>query len=208
MTFLFELRIGTFIPRVGDEPGLTSNPYTTVFGNKSMLRGRGVRHHPLAQVRGGDGGFRRGLLGDLRVGAAAEQRLTLHREDRAVRLPAPLPVGYRFDVTWTKWGIPFVPYVKLALLATYWNATKGGTTEVVNGESGNGLQVGGWGATGGIAFMLDILSPSMAKDMHADTGIRHTYVFAEYNYDQVTDFGKNVLNLSSRYFIFGLGFEF
>jgi hypothetical protein len=39
--FLFELKMGTLIPRVGDEQGLSSNPYQTIFGNKSMLYGGG-----------------------------------------------------------------------------------------------------------------------------------------------------------------------
>jgi hypothetical protein len=39
--FIFELKMGTLIPRVGDEPGLSSNPYETIFGNKSMLFGGG-----------------------------------------------------------------------------------------------------------------------------------------------------------------------
>ena len=143
---------------------------------------------------------------DLRVGAAAEPG-AVHRETALILFPLRFPVGYRFDVTWSKWHIPFVPYFKLALLATLWNATKGGTTEVVNGLSGKGLKWG-WGATAGVAFILDVLSPEMAKDMTTDTGIRHTYIFAEYNYDQVTDFGKPGLDLSSRWFTFGLGFEF
>ena len=44
--------------------------------------------------------------------------------------------------------------------------------------------------------------------MATDTGIRRTYIFAEYNYDKLDDFGKVGLNLSARYFTFGLGFEF
>ena len=124
-----------------------------------------------------------------------------------ILFPLRFPVGYRFDVTWTRWGIPFVPYVKLALLSTIWRATKGGSTEFVNGVSGSGLKWG-WGVTGGVAFILDVLSPQMAKDMATDTGIRHSYILAEYNLDQITDFGKNGLDLSSRYFTFGLGFEF
>lgn len=206
--FLLELRVGTFIPRVGDEPGLAYNPYESVFGNKSMLYGGGefdfIPWHRYGAVTVGFAAGYSEIYGSALLqsnGSPSTEKTAL------IVFPLRFPVGYRFDVTWKKWGIPFVPYVKLALLATFWNATKGGTTEVVNGESGNGLKWG-WGATGGVAFILDVLSPSMAKDMTTDTGIRGTYIFAEYNYDQVTDFGKNVLDLSSRYFTFGLGFEF
>jgi hypothetical protein len=78
---------------------------------------------------------------------------------------------------------------------------------VVNGQTGSGLKWG-YGFTGGVAFVLNVLSPQMAKDMQTDTGIRRTYIFAEYNYDKLDDFGKVGLNLSARYFTFGLGFEF
>jgi hypothetical protein len=206
--FLIELRMGTFIPRVGDEAGLTSNPYETVFGNKSMLYGGGefdfIPWHKYGAVTVGFGVGYSEIYGSALLqsnGAPSTEKTAL------ILFPLRFPVGYRFDVTWSKWHIPFVPYFKLALLATLWNATKGGTTEVVNGLSGKGLKWG-WGATAGVAFILDVLSPEMAKDMTTDTGIRHTYIFGEYNYDQVTDFGKPGLDLSSRWFTFGLGFEF
>ncbi|HVP62737.1 MAG TPA: MXAN_2562 family outer membrane beta-barrel protein [Myxococcaceae bacterium] len=210
--FLFELKMGTLIPRVGDEKGLTSNPYETIFGNKSMLYGGGefdfIAWHGYGAV---SVGFAAGytekyapallVTNDERNGQPANEKTAL------ILFPLRLPVAYRFDVTWSRWRIPFVPYVKVALLATPWRVTKGGATEVVNGQSGAGLKWG-YGFTGGVAFVLDVLSTQMAKDLTNDTGIRHSYIFAEYNVDQLTDFGKVGLNLSARYFTFGLGFEF
>lgn len=206
--YIIELKLGTFIPRVGDEKGLAYNPYQTIFGNKSMLYGGGefdfIPWRRFGEVTVGFAAGYSEIYGSALLqsnGAPANEKTAL------IVFPLRLPVGYRLDVTWTRWGIPFVPYVKFALLATFWNATKGGTTEVVNGVSGNGIKWG-WGATGGVAFMLDVLSPQMAKDMTTDTGIRHTYIFAEYNYDQMPSFGKTGLNLSARWFTFGLGLEF
>ena len=210
--FLFELKMGTLIPRVGDEPGLSSNPYETIFSNKSMLYGGGevdfIAWHQYGAVTVG---FAAGyaekyapailVTNDATNGTASTEKTAL------IVFPLRLPVAYRFDVTWSRWRIPFVPYVKVALLATPWRVTKGGTTEVVNGQSGAGLKWG-YGFTGGVAFVLDVLSQQMAKDLTTDTGIRHSYIFAEYNYDKLDDFGKVGLNLSARYFTFGLGFEF
>lgn len=206
--FLIELKMGTFIPRVGSEAGLAYNPYETIFGNKSMLYGGGefdlIAWHRYGAVTVG---FAAGYS-EVYAPALLQSNGAPSTEKTAlIVFPLRVPVAYRFDVTWSRWGIPFVPYVKFALLATFWNAPKGGTTEVVNGQSGNGLKWG-WGVTGGVAFMLDVLSPQMAKDMTTDTGIRHSYIFAEYNLDQITDFGKPGLDLSSRYFTFGLGLEF
>ena len=210
--FIFELKLGTLIPRVGDEPGLSSNPYETIFGNKSMLYGGGeidfIAWHGYGAV---SLGFAAGyaekyapailVTNDQNNGQPSTEKTAL------IIFPLRVPVGYRFDVLWTRYSIPFVPYAKVALLITPWRVTKGGQTEVVNGQSGAGLKWG-YGFTGGLAFVLNVLSPQMAKDMTTDTGIRRTYIFAEYNYDKLDDFGKVGLNLSARYFTFGLGFEF
>jgi len=210
--FIFELKLGTLIPRVGDEPGLSSNPYETIFGNKSMLYGGGeidfIAWHGYGAV---SLGFAAGyaekyapailVTNDQNNGQPSTEKTAL------IIFPLRVPVGYRFDVLWTRYAIPFVPYAKVALLMTPWRVTKGGQTEVVNGQSGAGLKWG-YGFTGGLAFVLNVLSPQMAKDMTTDTGIRRTYIFAEYNYDKLDDFGKVGLNLSARYFTFGLGFEF
>jgi hypothetical protein len=206
--FLFELKMGTLIPRVGDEQGLTSNPYQTIFQNKSMLYGGGefdfIAWHGYGAV---SVGVAAGYAEKYAPAIIVETGSLSTEKTALIIFPLRLPVAYRFDVTWSRWGIPFVPYVKAALLATPWRITKGGRTEVVNGQSGAGLKWG-YGFTGGVAFILDVLSKQMAKDLSNDTGIRHSYIFAEYNWDKLDDFGKVSLNLSARYFTFGLGFEF
>jgi len=210
--FIFELKMGTLIPRIGDEPGLSSNPYETIFGNKSMLFGGGeidfIAWHGYGAVSVGFGaGYAEKYAPAILVTNDATNGQASTEKTALIIFPLRVPVGYRFDVLWTQWNIPFVPYVKAALLMTPWRVTKGGTTEVVNGQSGSGLKWG-YGFTGGVAFILNVLSEQMAKDMATDTGIRRTYIFAEYNYDKLDDFGKVGLNLSARYFTFGLGFEF
>ena len=204
---LFELKMGTLVPRVGDEPGLTSNPYADVFGNRSMLYGGGEIDFLFWRGYGSAGvGFSAGYAEKyapalLDTGQPSPEKTAL------ILFPLRLSLQYRFDATWARWRIPLVPYVKAALLATPWRVTKGGTTEVVNGQPGNGLKWG-YGFTGGVAFVLDVLSERMAHDLTNDVGIRHSYIFAEYNFDVSDDFGKHALNLSARWFTFGLGFEF
>ena len=204
---LFELKMGTLVPRVGDEPGLTTNPYADVFGNKSMLYGGGELDYLFWRGYGSVGvGFSAGYAEKyapaiLDTGQASPEKTAL------IIFPLRFSLLYRFDATWDRWRVPLVPYVKAALLATPWRVTKGGTTEVVNGQPGNGLKWG-CGFTGGVALVLDVLSEQMAKDLRNDVGIQHSYIFAEYNYDISDDFGKHALNLSARWFTFGLGFEF
>ncbi|HEY1909164.1 MAG TPA: MXAN_2562 family outer membrane beta-barrel protein [Myxococcaceae bacterium] len=206
--FRIELKIGTLVPRVGDEPGLSSNPYETIFGNKSMLYGGGeadfIAWHGYGAV---SVGFSIGYAEKYAPAIVQKDSAPSTEKTALIIFPLRLPVAYHFDILWSRYHIPFVPYAKVALLATPWRVTKGGTTEVVNGQSGAGLKWG-YGFTMGVQFVLNVLSPQMAKDMRTDTGIRQTYIFAEYNYDKLDDFGKIGLNLSARYFTFGLGFEF
>ena len=212
IAFFFELKMGTLIPRVGDEPGLSSNPYETIFGNKSMLFGGGEfafafwRQYGSFTV-GFAAGYAEKYAPAILVTNGPDNGQPSTEKTALIIFPLRVPFAYRFDATWTRWGIPFVPYAKLALLMTPWRVTKGGTTEYVNGQSGAGLKWG-YGFTLGVSFILNVLSPQMAKDMLNDVGIRRTYIFGEYNYDKLDDFGKVGLNLSARYFTFGLGFEF
>ncbi|HTS83228.1 MAG TPA: MXAN_2562 family outer membrane beta-barrel protein [Myxococcaceae bacterium] len=207
--FILELKMGTLVPRIGDEPGLSSNPYQTIFGNSSMIYGGGevafIFWHSYGALSVGFGaGYSEKYAPTI---VQSTQQPSTSEKTALIIFPLRLPVGYRFDVPWSRFGIPFVPYVKAALLATPWKVTKGGRKEIVNGESGAGLKWG-YGFTGGVAFVLDVLSKQMSKDLTNDTGIRHSYIFAEYNFDQLNDFGKVGLNLSARYWTFGLGFEF
>jgi hypothetical protein len=204
---LFELKLGTLRPRVGDEPGLTSNPYADVFGNKSMLYGGGELDFLFWRGYGSVGlGFSAGYA-EKYAPAILDDGTPSPEKTALIIFPLRFSLLYRFDATWERWRVPLVPYVKVALLATPWRVTKGGDTEVVNGQPGNGLKWG-CGFTGGVAFVLDVLSDQMAHDLTNDVGIQHSYIFAEYNYDISDDFGKHALNLSARWFTFGLGFEF
>ena len=104
--FLFELKMGTLIPRVGDEPGLTSNPYQTIFGNKSMLYGGGefafIAWHGYGAV---SVGFAAGYA-EKYAPAIIQRTGELSSEKTALIIfPLRLPVAYRFDLTWSRWGI-------------------------------------------------------------------------------------------------------
>jgi hypothetical protein len=211
---LIELKLGFWKPRVGDERGLAFNPYTEIFGDSSMLYYGGEIDYLAWRGYGSVGvGFSVGYAEKYAPALVAGTGAPSSEKTALIVFPLRLSAIYRFDITWTRWRFPLVPYAKLALLATPFRVTKGGDTETytnpVTGQTttGKGLRWG-YGFTVGVAFVLDVLSPQMAKDLRTDTGIRHSYLFGEFNADVADDFGKNVLNLSARWFTFGLGFEF
>jgi len=91
---------------------------------------------------------------------------------------------------------------------------------VTNGSNGvagaNGLRgsgaTNGYSLTGGIAFQLDYLDEGLSREMDADTGINHTYVYGEATKYSVNDFGSksswDLGNTGSVVFGFGLLFVF
>lgn len=210
---LIELKMGTLIPRITDEPGLSGDPYGEVFHNSSMIYGGGEIDYLAWRGYGSLGvGFSVGYTEKYGAATIVSTGLPSTEKTALILFPLRLSFLYRYDLTWTRWRVPLVPYVKVALLATPWRVTKGGATEVFITNSGTRLEgkglKWGYGFTVGVAFVLDVLSERMTKDLTNDTGIRHSYIFAEFNDDHSDDFGKVGLNLSVRWFTFGLGFEF
>jgi hypothetical protein len=48
----------------------------------------------------------------------------------------------------------------------------------------------GWTATGGIAFLLDIIDPTLAREFDRDNGVNHTYLYFEVTKAVIDDFGS------------------
>jgi hypothetical protein len=120
---------------------------------------------------------------------------------------------YRFDWLARTVGVPLIPFVKAGLVGIPWSMVKGGKLEVVNGVAGQSASFGYQG-TGGLALELDFLSPRMARDFDASMGVNHSFLFAEFTYASVDNFGQaaglggvKTLSLTSRGFVFGFGME-
>ncbi len=50
---------------------------------------------------------------------------------------------------------------------------------------------GRFSLSGGLAFLLDFIDPSLAREMDRDTGINHTYIFVDFTKSWVKDFGSS-----------------
>ncbi|MCY1015328.1 MXAN_2562 family outer membrane beta-barrel protein [Pyxidicoccus sp. MSG2] len=202
------LRLGGYRPLIDEEEALNgATPYKDTFGDASLLLFeaelqrffyQGIGTAGLSLSAGYGEKYAAARLAD--GGKAGEQT--------ALRvIPLSANVFYKFDYAAFEWGVPLVPYGKLGLNYIPWWITKGSGREVVNGKSGSGGKWG-WSATGGVAFMLDVLEPRFARDFDSDLGVNHSYLFAEYIYSDVNDFGGGGLNLSSRRWMFGLALDY
>jgi len=210
--FNLELKLGTYKPLIDREAALNgAKPYEETFGGAPMLLGELEIDRQLWQQVGTLAvGFSFGYAEKYARATVVDDTGTITESAERTGffvLPLRLLAVYRFDYAALHWGIPLVPYAKLALAYTPWWATKGSGVEYANGTRGAG---GKWGYafTGGISFLLDVLEPRLAKDFDTDMGVNHTYLFAEYVYEDVNNFGAAGLDLSSRRLAFGISFEF
>ncbi|MHB1843468.1 MAG: MXAN_2562 family outer membrane beta-barrel protein [Deltaproteobacteria bacterium] len=139
-------------------------------------------------------------------------------------LPLKLLGTYRFD-PFVPRGIPLVPFVRGGLdWVIYWNAMESGQISFVPGATGTealGLTTGIEG-TIGVALVLDWIDPVLARDFSADMGIERTSFIVAYT-DELIENGPGnvihairtggaaptpVIDLSARYFEFGIDFQF
>lgn len=206
-TTILELKLGFYQPRTGDAPGMTQDPYVQTFGNSAMLLGVLEVDHSFWHRYGFLGmGISAGYAEKYAKATLADGTPSAEATGLMV-VPIRLMAVYRYDVLANQFHIPFVPYAELGFVAEPWWTRKGGSTEVVNGKTGSGVQWG-WGFTLGLALQLDFLNPTYAREARQEAGIYHFYLFAEFNDDYVNDFGGNGINLSARYWTFGIAFEF
>ncbi|WP_225412067.1 MXAN_2562 family outer membrane beta-barrel protein [Stigmatella hybrida] len=201
------VKLGGYTPRIDTEEGLTSAPYADTFGNSSMLLVELEIQRYFYQGIGSAGVSVSAGYAE-KYGSAVNLEGVESPETTSLKV-APLRLGavYKFDYAAFRWHIPLVPYAKAGLIYTPWWVSKGDKTQEVNGRKGRGGRWG-YGFTGGVAFLMDVLEPRLARDFDSDLGINHTYLFAEYTYAEVNNFGSSGLVLSSRHWMFGLSLDY
>ncbi len=125
-------------------------------------------------------------------------------------LPFRLSLVYRFDYLWQRFNVPLTIYVKGGFDYYIWfveNAS--GDIPSAGGKKGYGGTFG-FHAVAGLAFVLDWISPSMAKAFDVEWGVNNSYLFAEYMYANINNFyAGGAFDLTENAtFQIGLGLEF
>ena len=181
----FDLMAGQYLPNVDSEFAAKPGPWETIFGTHRnwMLRG-GVSwsvFQALGSLEVGlqSGYFQRSGSAQLLAGGASGDTTTFKM------IPTSATLTYRFDLLADRWNVPFAPYGRLALERYNWWVTDGAGHSVKSGATN------GWSAAAGLALLLDFFDPTLAREMDQDTGINHTYVFAEARKTYVSDFGSS-----------------
>lgn len=209
---MVEVHGGPFQPQV-DEQFTNATPYKDTFGDESMFMFGFHVDYQLWQDHGAlavGGGLRIGWVD----GNALNDDNTASEDETALNLmPINASVTYRWDWAAIEHGIPLVPYVKAGLTYAFWWVTDGKddtasvTTDSGEAQSGSGGTVG-WHAGGGIQLLLDALEPTMATSFDNEMGVNNSYIFFEFLYTELNDFGSSKsLNLGDAAFSLGLMFE-
>ncbi len=126
-------------------------------------------------------------------------------------LPLRLSLIYRFDYLWTRFQFPFTIYVKAGFDYSFW-WVRDGADDIAQSSDGSKGYGGTFGfhVVAGIAFVLDWLAPDMEKAFDVEWGINNSYIFAEYMYCQLDNFGASgAFDLTDKAtFQIGIGLEF
>jgi hypothetical protein len=190
----FELGAGTYRPDVDSDYVFTPDattptdrgaPYARVFTGRDWNFRAGVSWALLTWPGSLEAGIRTGFF---RASAQALEitngEITPNRSaDKTTFniIPTSLTLTYRFDLLADRFGVPLAPYGRLALERYNWWIT---------GGSGKRGATNGYSFTGGLAFLLDFFDRGLARELDSDSGINHTYVFADVTKTKVDDFGS------------------
>ena len=211
-SMFFEAKLSPYTPLL-DRPFAdlpeADRPYFAVFGGGPMLLGEIEFDYQFFQKFGS-------LAGGISVGYSEKfglsiDAVTKERVDQSTGLrivPIKAMLVYRWDWAKENFHVPLVPYVKGAFVAMPWWVVNGGSLEVFGVSRGEGVKFGLSGMLG-LSLELDFLDQRLARDFDSSVGVNHTYLFAEGTIQEMNLFGTaRGLDLSSKHFMFGLGFEF
>ena len=182
----FEFQFGQYLPNVDSEFKNGATPWKDAFGgSKGWLYQAGAAwalYHGWGtlEVGGRIGYFQRNGFGFLVTGEKSGDPTKFHM------IPTAATLTYRFDTLGNSgYALPLAPYVRLALERYNWWVTDG------SGHTARSGATNGWSAAGGLSLLLDLFDPDLARELDQETGINHTYLFAEARKTSVDDFGSS-----------------
>ncbi len=187
----FDLSVSGYRPNIDSEFGGAAAPYQTAFGGGRSLMFRGDLAKsffvPLGVVELGVGaGFSsKSGSGQLPGGGASGDSTSLKI------IPTRLFVSYRLEYLVEHYPIPLAPYVRLSLDRYWWWVTNGSGDVARSGNQSGSGATNGYSLSAGVALQLDFFDRTLAREMDHDTGINHTYLFAEFTKSYIKDFGSS-----------------
>jgi hypothetical protein len=124
-------------------------------------------------------------------------------------IPIAVLLGYRFELLADRYKVPLVPYARGGVAYGFWVEKKGG--ELATNDAGRQSRGGSWGwqANLGLMLRLDFIERASAVDLDRLSGINHTYLFAEWQFSRLNNFGAgSAMSIGDDTFLVGLAIEF
>lgn len=213
-TWQLEIKFGPYKPSIDDEFSGGAKPFETIYGDTSVLMGMAELQWQF---------WRR--VGSLSLGVASGYAVDRGKSlaDDGTKpgdktefnvVPLQLHLQYQFDYLADTYNIPFVPYVKAGFdYWFWWFEDAEGETSKFTDTAGNSLSGAGgtfgWHVGGGMRFLLDWFDEASANAFDLEIGVNNSYVFVEYLYTRVDDFGSsNSIQIGDGLIFGGLAFEF
>ena len=204
----FELRVGTYRPdidsRAGNLQAGSRGPYEGAFGTGRPLS---FKLHVARALP-----WR--AAGSLEVGVGAGfwqvngQALDLQglptAEKTGLRIiPTEVTATWRLDVLWERFSVPLVPYARASLQRYNWWVTGPGGKTTKTGATN------GYAVSGGVGLVLDLLDPTLARELDADAGVNQTLLTFDVEKSRVDDFGATeTFDLSDSRLTYSVGLVF
>lgn len=207
-----EFKFGPYTPDIDDEGG---SFYSTVFG-KPMFMFRFQYDYQFWQEVGSlAAGFEVGYGSVTGNGFLEGTSTESSDETRLQMVPMALTLSYHLDILPLWYDVPLVPYAKVGIDYNIWWITDGtgDTAEYADPVAGKIFTGAGdtWGfhVAAGLKILLDAFAPKMAQTFDNEIGVNNSYLFAEFFYANISDFGSNdSIQLGTITGLFGLAFEF
>jgi hypothetical protein len=179
-----DVGFGPYEPDVDAEFTERPGPWEKMFGTKPGWMFTATVSKSLFTGYGSlDVGFRSGYFSKAAKGLLPNG--TRAGSESSFRMiPTSAVLTYRFDVPVERWRIPFAPYGRVAFERYNWWITRGTGGTVEKGATM------GWSASAGLAFLLDIADPGLAREFDRDSGVNHTYLYFEVTKSKIDDFGS------------------
>jgi hypothetical protein len=191
----FEFRLASYRPDIDSEFNGAKTPYAVVFGKDRALFPKVLVSYTLfdrfvqADVGLGTGWFRAKGKGQYVVpfnGSSVSPDNTTFSI-----IPATLALTVRVDGVAERWPVPIDVYGRAALERYNWLVTDGSGSVSKKGATN------GWSIAAGVGLLLDFIDPMLGRELDADSGINHTWLYFEVEKSRVDDFGsKKSWNLS------------
>ena len=227
--FALEFKLGPYLPDVDRRyTGAGFGPYATIFGETG---GDGVvKGEPkvgLMPVIGFDWqffyaagplglgtqlGFFRDTAQAILTNPTPEDETIRSAADRVTFSVVPISAlfSYRFELLADRFKVPLVPYGEVGPTYAFW-WTRDGRGNIARDDQGDKGAGGVWGFTvnAGMMLRMDFIEPGTAKKLDQTTCINHTYLFGEFSFSRLDNFGAaSSISVGDVTWFAGLGLEF